>query len=124
VLPVVIDDIKKSHPGHIGAFFKPLHTKSKAGRRRKATTAGRKRSHTETETSTAKKARISRETKNLHAEEERVASAEKKKRMPTTRTNYLKDKNMYDLLQSCIDGWDQKGDVEKAVKGAKKKHLK
>jgi hypothetical protein len=42
VLPVVIDDIKKSHPGHIGAFFKPLHTKSKAGRRRKATTAGRK----------------------------------------------------------------------------------
>ena len=68
VLPVVIDDTKKSHPGHIGAFFKPLHTKSKAGRRRKATTAGRKQSHTET--STAKKARMSRETKDLHAEEE------------------------------------------------------
>ena len=64
MLPVVIDDIKKSHPGHIGAFFKPLHTKSKAGRRRKATTAGRK--------STAKKARISRETKDLRAEEQRV----------------------------------------------------
>jgi hypothetical protein len=68
VLPVVIDDIKKPHPGHVGPFFKPLHTKSKAGRRRKATTAGRKPSHTET--STAKKARMSRETKDLHAEDE------------------------------------------------------
>jgi hypothetical protein len=25
----------------------------------------------------------------------------------------LKDKNMYDLLQSRIDGWDQKSDMEK-----------
>jgi hypothetical protein len=46
VLPVVIGDIKKPHPGHIGALFKPLHTKSKAWRRRKVTTAGRKPSHT------------------------------------------------------------------------------
>jgi hypothetical protein len=83
VLPVVIDDIKKPHPGHIGAFFKPLHlhTKSEAGRRWKATTAGRKPSHTET--ATAKKARMSRETKDLHAEEERDAPAEKKKRKPS-----------------------------------------
>jgi hypothetical protein len=29
-----------------------------------------------------------------------------------------------ELLQSCIGGWDQKSDVEKAVKGAKEKHLK
>ena len=35
VLPVAVDDIKKPHPGHIGTFFKPLHTKNKAGRRRR-----------------------------------------------------------------------------------------
>ena len=93
------------------SISKPLHTKRKDGRRRKATTAGRKPSHTET--STAKKARTPRETKDLHAEEEQAASTEKEKRKPAIRTNYLKDKDVHDLFQSCIDGWDQKSDMEK-----------
>ena len=65
MLPVVITENKKPPPGHAGAFLKPLHTKSKAGRRRKGTAAGRKPSHTGTAAVTAKKARISREAKGI-----------------------------------------------------------
>jgi hypothetical protein len=59
-------------------FSRPCTQKEKLGEDgRPRPPAGDHR--TLTETKTAKKARVSRETKDLHAEEERVASAEKKK---------------------------------------------
>ena len=127
-VPLVIDDggvVESSTQGmqtSMKSFFKPAVV-TKAGRKRKGkSNAGRKPAVVEGQDE--KKQRLIKEVNELKQENLDKAVAAKRESTATKhRISFHNDRPTYDLLKDCIEKWDMKSDVSKAVKSTKKDHI-